>query len=265
MAYQLKSHDKITSVTTSQVLDLMEREEITSQLGALSAHSPVQGLIINHQNTHIDMTMDDAVNFAESIIKLHSLKPLLFIYVIVSTQNRFIIDTSVSLAAAKSVPIYVCEDEREALDEIDRRFPNMFATERAHKYVAGDTPEASFGAKSRRLQLVKNAPEEATRHSDNAENFTNIQQSDPGVADRLAAKGLSRRESECLLAAANGMTEKETARLLGISPNTVSVHIANCRVKLNARNKLAAVIKGIGLIDERTWCRHCELISGRTA
>lgn len=251
MAYQLKSHDKIASVTTAQGIGLMEREAITAHLGELNTHSTVEGIIINHQNAHIDMTLDDAVSFAESIITLHSVKPLLFIYVIASPQNRFIIDTSVSLAAAKGVPIYVCEDESEALNEIERRFPNMSAPELAKKYGAGDTLTATLGTQSRWLRLVEKAPEEVTPHADDAEKFTDIQYSDPGVANRLTAKGRSRRECECLLAAANGMTEKETARLLGISPNTVSVHIANCRVKLNARNKLAAVMKGIGLIDQK--------------
>ena len=265
MAYQLKSNGKIASVTTSKTLNLMEREAITADLGELNKRSTVEGLIINHQKTQIDMTLDDAANFADSIIKLHSVKSLLFIYIIASPKNRFIIDTSVSLAAAKGVPIYVCECESEAMNEIERRFPNMSASRPAKEHGAGGISEAISGTQSRRLRLVENVPGEVTQHSDDAGQFTDIKYSDPGVTDRLAAKGLSRRESECLLAAANGMTEKETARLLGISPNTVSVHIANCRVKLNARNKLAAVIKGIGLIEQKIWCRHCERISSQIA
>lgn len=58
---------------------------------------------------------------------------------------------------------------------------------------------------------------------------------------------LTPRERECLIAAAKGYTEKLTARRLGISPNTVHVHLENSKRKLGARNKLNAIILGLKL------------------
>ena len=58
---------------------------------------------------------------------------------------------------------------------------------------------------------------------------------------------LTPRERECLIAAAKGYTEKHTARYLGISPNTVHVHIENSKRKLGARNKLNAIFLGLQL------------------
>jgi LuxR family transcriptional regulator len=58
---------------------------------------------------------------------------------------------------------------------------------------------------------------------------------------------LTRRERECLVLAARGFTEKQTARKLSISPFTVHTHNQNAKFKLGARNKLGAVLKGLSL------------------
>ena len=58
---------------------------------------------------------------------------------------------------------------------------------------------------------------------------------------------LTTRERECLVAAAKGLTEKQSAQLLSISPFTVRTHLESCKRKLGARNKLSAIIKGLKL------------------
>ena len=62
---------------------------------------------------------------------------------------------------------------------------------------------------------------------------------------------LTERERSCLRATADGDTEKEIARGLNISPNTVRAHIENCKRKLRAKSKTEAVVRAMraGLIE----------------
>lgn len=53
---------------------------------------------------------------------------------------------------------------------------------------------------------------------------------------------LTRRENEMLTLSARGFTEAAIAEKCGISINTVRNHVENSKVKLNARNKLHAVM-----------------------
>jgi DNA-binding CsgD family transcriptional regulator len=56
---------------------------------------------------------------------------------------------------------------------------------------------------------------------------------------------LTPREIEVLGALGSGMTNKEVARLLGISPHTVKFHIESLFRKLGAASRAEAVAKGI--------------------
>ena len=56
---------------------------------------------------------------------------------------------------------------------------------------------------------------------------------------------LTPREIEVLGALGNGMTNKETARLLGISPHTVKFHIESLFRKLGVASRAEAVAKGM--------------------
>jgi DNA-binding CsgD family transcriptional regulator len=56
---------------------------------------------------------------------------------------------------------------------------------------------------------------------------------------------LTPREIDVLGALGNGMTNKEVARLLGISPHTVKFHIESLFRKLDAASRAEAVAKGI--------------------
>lgn len=58
---------------------------------------------------------------------------------------------------------------------------------------------------------------------------------------------LTPRELDCLLWAAEGKTEWETAGILGIAPATVASHIGSARRKLNASNKVHLVTKALRL------------------
>lgn len=47
---------------------------------------------------------------------------------------------------------------------------------------------------------------------------------------------LSKRELECLMNTLRGMTSKETARTLNISPRTVEFYLLNARRKISCKN-----------------------------
>lgn len=57
----------------------------------------------------------------------------------------------------------------------------------------------------------------------------------------LKSLGISAREMEVLEALAAGQSNKEIARLLGISPNTVKTHIAHLFEKLQVNGRIRAI------------------------
>jgi len=57
---------------------------------------------------------------------------------------------------------------------------------------------------------------------------------------------LSPRENEVVACAADGLTARQSASRLGISPYTVQTHWANIKVKLGAKSKYHAVILAKG-------------------
>lgn len=66
----------------------------------------------------------------------------------------------------------------------------------------------------------------------------------------IKSLGLSAREFEVLELLADGQSNKEIARSLDVSPNTVKTHLANLYGKLEASSRLQAVTKArdLGLI-----------------
>lgn len=59
----------------------------------------------------------------------------------------------------------------------------------------------------------------------------------------IASLGLSPRECEILELLASGRSNKEMARALGISPNTVKTHVARVYEKLDVQKRIQAVEK----------------------
>ena len=59
----------------------------------------------------------------------------------------------------------------------------------------------------------------------------------------IASLGLSPRECEILELLASGQSNKELARSLGISPNTVKTHIARVYEKLEVQRRVQAIEK----------------------
>jgi len=59
----------------------------------------------------------------------------------------------------------------------------------------------------------------------------------------IRSLGLSRRECEILELLASGQSNKELARTLGISPNTVKTHVARVFEKLEVQKRVAAIEK----------------------
>jgi len=58
---------------------------------------------------------------------------------------------------------------------------------------------------------------------------------------------LSRREREALSFLAQGLSNREIAASLGLSTNTVNKHVQQILTKLNARNRIEAVIRALQL------------------
>lgn len=71
----------------------------------------------------------------------------------------------------------------------------------------------------------------------------------PNEAAR-ASLGITDREREVLALVAAGRSNKEIAKLLGVSPNTVKTHIARLFEKLEASRRTEAILKAreLGLI-----------------
>lgn len=67
----------------------------------------------------------------------------------------------------------------------------------------------------------------------------------PGLdrAEARAALGISPREHDVLLALAAGLSNKEIARQLDVSPNTVKTHLSRLFEKLGARRRTDAIMR----------------------
>jgi DNA-binding CsgD family transcriptional regulator len=59
----------------------------------------------------------------------------------------------------------------------------------------------------------------------------------------IRSLGLTPRECEILARLASGQSNKELARALGISPNTVKTHLANLFAKLEVERRIQAIEK----------------------
>ncbi|MFZ4603804.1 MAG: response regulator transcription factor [Caulobacterales bacterium] len=64
-----------------------------------------------------------------------------------------------------------------------------------------------------------------------------------GGAAQREALGISPREYEVLLALAAGLSNKEIARKLDVSPNTVKTHVSRLFEKLGARRRTDAIMR----------------------
>jgi len=63
----------------------------------------------------------------------------------------------------------------------------------------------------------------------------------------IRSLGLTKRECEILERLASGQSNKELARALEISPNTVKTHLASLYAKLEVRNRIEAIEKARSL------------------
>lgn len=73
----------------------------------------------------------------------------------------------------------------------------------------------------------------------------------PGNPAAVAALGISGRELQVLQALAAGHANKEIARALRVSPNTVKTHVARLYEKLGAKRRTDAVARAraLGILD----------------
>lgn len=84
-------------------------------------------------------------------------------------------------------------------------------------------------------------------HGQPTTSATETRSSPPGARpDPSALTRLTSREREVLMLVAQGMTARETAGVLGISPRTVEQHKGRILAKLGVPNQAAAVAAALG-------------------
>jgi DNA-binding NarL/FixJ family response regulator len=66
-----------------------------------------------------------------------------------------------------------------------------------------------------------------------------------GYVKSIALAGLSERESEVLEALCQGMSNKEMAEVLFVSPETIKSHVSTVIGKLGVKDRTQAVISAI--------------------
>ncbi len=69
----------------------------------------------------------------------------------------------------------------------------------------------------------------------------------PGAPDHGASAELTSRECTILQLLSHGLSNKEAAKKLSISPETVKSHVKNIFLKLNVERRAQAVSRGLGL------------------
>lgn len=75
---------------------------------------------------------------------------------------------------------------------------------------------------------------------------------------------LTPRERQVLAKVAVGKTNPEIGREMGISLSTVKIHVSNLLVKLEARNRMEAAMKGLlGAIPEEETIKEIVRNRGR--
>ena len=77
------------------------------------------------------------------------------------------------------------------------------------------------------------------------------EQRSPEAPERQRQGGLTRRQSEIARLIAEGLTNKEIAGRLYLSPRTVEMHVANILDRLDCRSRSEAVARAaeLGLLD----------------
>jgi two-component system, NarL family, response regulator DevR len=135
------------------------------------------------------------------------------------------------LPQTKIVMLTVSSSERDLLDAVARG---------AAGYLTKDlSPEALLrtlkGTQRGELAMSRRFAGRALRHFVDAARRGRVT---PGAGDDLLA--LSPRENDVLAMLADGLTDREIANALTISPRTVETHVSNILHKLGVRNRAEA-------------------------
>lgn len=133
------------------------------------------------------------------------------------------------LPDTKIVMLTVSDSERDMIEALARG---------AAGYLTKDlTPEALLralrGTQQGELAMSRRFASRAMRH------FVEIARKGRG-GQAGALEGLSKRENDVLRMLADGLTDKEIAAALVISPRTVETHVSNVLHKLNVRKRAEA-------------------------
>ncbi len=138
------------------------------------------------------------------------------------------------LPETKIVMLTVSDSERDMLDSIARG---------AAGYLTKDlSPEALLralrGTQRGELAMSRRFAARAIRHF--VEAARRSRGAGVGGASDGVIEGLSPRENDVLRMLAEGLTDREIAAALIISPRTVETHVSNVLHKLNVRNRAEA-------------------------
>ena len=100
---------------------------------------------------------------------------------------------------------------------------------------------SGFVHKTRGLRTINEAIRSAGRKDEPTNDGVGRLHRSP-ASDAVAAAGLTRRERECLVLVAGGLTSNAIARRLALSPTTVRGHVQSVLTKLGVHSRLQAAL-----------------------
>ena len=194
-------------------------------------HALVRGAIRQALTTRDVTVVGEAASAEEAMPAALNLRPdvlLLDVDLPGMSGLRLLQDLAPRLPDTRIVMLTVSDSERDMLDSISRG---------AAGYLTKDlSPEALQralrGTQRGELAMSRRFAARAVRHFADAARRS-------GVAGG-AIEGLSPRENDVLRMLAEGLTDREIADALIISPRTVESHVSNILHKLNVRNRAEA-------------------------
>ncbi|HEX6780374.1 MAG TPA: tetratricopeptide repeat protein, partial [Ktedonobacterales bacterium] len=139
-------------------------------------------------------------------------------------QGAVLLDwAGAALAEAQATPVrasILTDDVERYSQEAETLFTNLKLSERAAKAAAFSIEAVKFSQQAAKVPST-------------------------GILDPAALKGMTPREIEVLRLVAEGMTDKEIAEALVISPRTANRHIANIFLKIDVTTRAAAAAYAI--------------------
>jgi DNA-binding NarL/FixJ family response regulator len=175
----------------------------------------------------------EAATAEEALLQAPALAPdilLLDINLPGTDGLRLLRELGPRLPATRIVMLTISNDRRDLLEAV-RNGAAGYLT----KDLSPDALQRAVrGIRSGDLAMSRSMAADVIQHLATAANRP------PTSADPTALSGISAREREVLALLADGLTDREIADRLGISPRTVETHVGSLLSKLGVRNRAQA-------------------------